>query len=187
MTPDERWVTTTPAEMARLSLESERGPMIVDDLRQLPASPLILAEGTPLLPELVAQELVDPSRSLWLVPTPEFQRARLTERGLPAGVSDPERARENRIERELLMATAIERQARERGRRSPHSSASTSHAPGRSALPSRPSTRSRASAGIPPARRSSSSQPRRSPPDRSSPPATAENGYLPLRSISSIR
>src|SRR6266508_2754774 len=46
MTPHERWVKTPPEEMLGLSLDLVRGPMIVDDLRALPPSPLILAEGT---------------------------------------------------------------------------------------------------------------------------------------------
>jgi hypothetical protein len=33
MTPDERWVRSTPAEMLAMSLHTERGPMVLDDLR----------------------------------------------------------------------------------------------------------------------------------------------------------
>jgi hypothetical protein len=40
MTPEERWVTAAPADMFELSLHAERGPMVVDDLRRLPRSPL---------------------------------------------------------------------------------------------------------------------------------------------------
>lgn len=114
MAPYERWVTTTPAEMVELSLNLERGPMIVDDLQRLPASPLILAEGSTVLPELVASGIADRSRAVWLVPTPELQRARLEERGgAPAGDSDAKRARENVTQLWLLIAAEIERQARE--------------------------------------------------------------------------
>ncbi len=112
MTPDERWVTTTPDEMLELSIDLERGPMIVDDLRRLPASPSIVAEGTTVLPELVALGVAGRDRAVWLVPTPELQRARLEEVGAPRDVSDPERARVNRDGLWLLVAAEIERQAR---------------------------------------------------------------------------
>ena len=115
MTADERWVTSTPSEMLELCLDFERGPMIVDDLRRLPTTPLILAEGTTVLPELVAHGFAEPSRAVWLVPTPELQRARLEEFGAPAGVSDPERAHDNMTQRYLLVAAEIDRQARECG------------------------------------------------------------------------
>jgi hypothetical protein len=71
MTPEERWVVATPAEMLELSIEPERVPMIVDDLRELPVSPLILAEGTTVRPEVVARGFADWARAVWLAPTPE--------------------------------------------------------------------------------------------------------------------
>jgi hypothetical protein len=99
MTPRERWEKSTPAEMLEMSLHRERGAMIVDDLRRLPASPLILAEGTPVSPSAVA----DRARAVWLIATPEFQRAQLSQRGL-----EPEPT-----ELYLLLAAEIDRQARE--------------------------------------------------------------------------
>jgi molybdopterin-guanine dinucleotide biosynthesis protein len=115
MTADERWVRSTPREMLELCLDFERGPMIVDDLRRLPTSPLILAEGTTVLPQLVARGVAERSRAVWLVPTPELQRARLEDLAAPAGVSDPDRAQENITQRYLLVAAEIDRQARECG------------------------------------------------------------------------
>jgi hypothetical protein len=73
--------------------------MVLDDLRGLPASPLIVAEGTVLAPALVP----DPSRAVWLLPTPELQRERLEERDGQA----------NRLYR--LFATVIEEEARRHG------------------------------------------------------------------------
>jgi DNA polymerase III delta prime subunit len=103
MTPHERWVTSAPEEMLELSLHAERGPMIVDDLRRLPASPLVVAEGSPVSPDLVTAGVAERSRAVWLVPTRELQRARLEERGVP------------RAARELyrVIAEAIERRVRE--------------------------------------------------------------------------
>jgi hypothetical protein len=105
MTPDERWLTASPAEMLELSIDLERGPMVVDDLRGLLASPLTLAEGTTVLPELVGQGFADASRAVWLAPPLTLQRARLEERGMS----------ENIVEFHLLMAAEIDRQARVHG------------------------------------------------------------------------
>ena len=55
-------------------------PMVVDDLAGLPDHPLVVAEGTTL-----PARAVDPARSVWLLPTPEFQRARLDARPAPTG------------------------------------------------------------------------------------------------------
>ena len=62
-----------------MSLHRERGAMVVDDLRALPDSPLVVAEGSPL----PAWAVPDRSRALWLLPSAELQRARLR---VPAGV-----------------------------------------------------------------------------------------------------
>jgi hypothetical protein len=115
MTPDERLVKATPAEMFEMSLEAERGAMIIDDLRSLPPAPLIIAEGSPLFPNVVVPHLTDRARAVWLIPTPEFQHARLEGRPAPKSVSDSKRARLNRIEVALLLTATIEGQARERG------------------------------------------------------------------------
>ncbi len=81
MTPARRW--SAPAEeMLAMSLHRERGPMIADDLRVLPASPLIIAEGTPVTPAVAGTG----DRTVWLLPSPETQRGRLSERGLSAGM-----------------------------------------------------------------------------------------------------
>lgn len=113
MTPDERWLTTTPAEIVELSLDLERWPMVVDDLRRLPASPLIVAEGTTVSPEVVARGVAERGRAVWLLPTRELQQARRRDSvGVPPGVSDPARARENVVAARLLLAAEIERRAR---------------------------------------------------------------------------
>jgi hypothetical protein len=105
MSAEERWVTSTPEEMLALSLHAERGPMVVDDLRVLPASPLVVAEGTTLPASTVSSRIADPARSVWLLPTPFFQRARLAERGLPRGPT----------ELYLLLSETIAREAAEHG------------------------------------------------------------------------
>jgi hypothetical protein len=97
LTPHERHTSTTPAEKFEMSLHRERGPMVVDDLRALPPSPLTVAEGSTVSAALVAA----PGRSVWLIPTPELQHARLNERD------------GNANQLYLLLAAEIEREARE--------------------------------------------------------------------------
>ncbi|WP_158891352.1 hypothetical protein [Amycolatopsis anabasis] len=77
MTPEERWAAP-PAEKLAMSLHHERGPMIVDDLRVLPPSPLTVAEGTPVTPPVAGTG----DRAVWLLPSAEVQRDRLAERNL---------------------------------------------------------------------------------------------------------
>ena len=90
---------------------------MLEDIPALPDSPLVVAEGTPLFPWLVADRVAGPGHAVWLVPTPGFQRARLLERPRIAfeRTSDAERAFENRVRREIAVGELIERDARERG------------------------------------------------------------------------
>jgi hypothetical protein len=77
MTPQERWVQSTPTQMLDMSLHAERGPMVLDDLRALPDSPLVVAEGSTLPAHAVSSGIADCSRAVWFLPTDEFQRALL--------------------------------------------------------------------------------------------------------------
>jgi cytidylate kinase len=117
-TPDELWLAD-PDEIVRrtLAANAERCRLMLEDIEALPDSPLVVAEGTPLLPWLVADRVADSGHAVWLVPPPEFQRARLLERPRIAfeRTSDPERALENRIRRELAVGELIESDAWERG------------------------------------------------------------------------
>lgn len=116
MSPEERWLGSSPEEMARATIASwsERFGMALDDLRAMPLSPAVLVEGSGLFPELVAPLISDPRQAIWLVPTEAFKRASALERGKPGSrheTSDPERATHNLIERDLLMDAHIRRQA----------------------------------------------------------------------------
>ena len=101
MTLEERW-RSTPPDQLELSLHAERGPMIVDDLRRLPASPLTVAEGSTVSPAIVSAGIAALSQAVWLIPTTDLQRSRLAEAGWPAELA-------------LLLAATIERDAREHG------------------------------------------------------------------------
>ena len=75
LSPAER-AAAGPADMLAMSLHVERGQMTVDDLRALPATPLILAEGTQITPEIVGPD----GCAIWLTLSAEQQRERLDRR-----------------------------------------------------------------------------------------------------------
>jgi hypothetical protein len=80
-TPRERTEVASSDELLAMSLHRERGPMVVDDLRALPRSPSTVAEGSVVPAAAVSAGIADASRAVWLLPTREFQEARLAERG----------------------------------------------------------------------------------------------------------
>lgn len=84
MTPEERHQVALeePRELVHLNLDLDRGPMIVDDLRALPSSPLVVADGSTVLPELVDQGHARRDRSVWLLPTFEGHRRFHEENGM---------------------------------------------------------------------------------------------------------
>jgi hypothetical protein len=118
MTPDEHWLGELDA-MVELSVAAneERCRLMIEDIEALPAAPLIVAEGTPLFPSFVDERLAGGDHGVWLLPTQEFQRARLEERPrtMFERTSDPTRALENRVQRELRVGELIEDEARARG------------------------------------------------------------------------
>jgi hypothetical protein len=116
MTTEERWLGSPPDAMARDTIASwtERFGMALDDLLALPAGIPIIAEGPGIFPECVAPLLSEPRRALWLVPTPSFKRASAVRRDKPGSrweTSDPARAQQNLITRDLLMGEHVQRTA----------------------------------------------------------------------------
>jgi hypothetical protein len=107
LTPQQRWAESTPREMLAMSLHSERGPMVIDDLRALPASPLVVAEGTTLPAHALSSGIALRSRAVWLVPTREFQQAALAARATTPG----------HLALYLLLSETIRREAAEHGAR----------------------------------------------------------------------
>jgi len=105
LTPAERWERSTPAEMFAMSLHCERGSMVVDDLRALPTSPMVAAEGSTLPASAVSSGIAEPSRAVWLIPTASFQRRQIAARRTPSG---PARLY-------MFLGEIIEREAREHG------------------------------------------------------------------------
>lgn len=84
LSPEERWIEASPEEMFAMSLHRERAEMVVEDVRGLPASPLVVVEGTTVAPALVSSGIAERSRAVWLLPTAEFRRARIEARGGPS-------------------------------------------------------------------------------------------------------
>ncbi len=121
MTWDEIWMR--PVEQLVddvLRVYREEFEMIVDDLPSLPATPPILAEGNALLPELVGDLLIERRKAIWMVPTEAFQRAYYPRRGpwvqdIVRQCSDPDRALQNWMDRDVAFAAIVARQALQRG------------------------------------------------------------------------
>ena len=115
MGPEERWLGSTPAQMARAALDawSERCAMALDDLRALPADAALIAEGPGFFPDCLAPLLRDPRQAVWLVPSEAFKRASVLRRDKLSSVqlSDQSRAVENLIQRDLLLADHVRQRA----------------------------------------------------------------------------
>jgi hypothetical protein len=119
MTMDERWLQRTPTEMARgvIGSWSERFGLVLEDLRALSPDEPIVAEGAGLFPELVSPLLSCPHQAIWLVPTADFCATMRRRRGsaMPAATTDPERAWQNLIDRDVLVARHIRERAEDLG------------------------------------------------------------------------
>lgn len=113
------WVQRPVAEMVRATEGAwrERFAMVLDDLRTLPATTPILAEGPGLLPSAVAPFLQHARQAVWLVPTEGFKRAtQPTRGGAPANqTSNPDQAYRNLIGLDLQLAMNVKRRAAELG------------------------------------------------------------------------
>jgi hypothetical protein len=94
LAPAARW-SAPPEQLLAMSLHHERGAMVVDDLRALPAAPLTVVEGTPVTPAVAGEPAV------WLLPPAEVQRARLVDRRLNAGTAALYRLLTEEIAREV--------------------------------------------------------------------------------------
>lgn len=116
---DRRWLERSPEEMAARTIRSWRArfPLVLEDLSRVPAGRRLTAEGAGLFPELVAPLLLDKSTGIWLIATPEFIRWARFHRGMtaPRLTSDPTRAAENIIARDILVARWVGETARDFG------------------------------------------------------------------------
>ena len=111
LTMDERWVDAEPERMLEwfLTTSRHRFRLVLQDLAALPDAPGVVVEGPQLFPPLVAAVLRDRRRALFLLPPAAEMARRLSERGGLPGTSNPERARANATERDLLIALEYRR------------------------------------------------------------------------------
>ena len=111
---DERWVEADVPRMLEwfLITSRHRFRLVLEDLAELPDAPGVVVEGPQLFPPSVAAVLRHRRQALFLLPRPEDMRERLLARGPLPGTSDPERARANATERDLLIAETFERDVR---------------------------------------------------------------------------
>jgi hypothetical protein len=100
LTPEERWERSTAASMLDMSLHRERGTMVIDDLAALPASPMVVAEGSTLPASAISDGIAVRSQAVWLIPTRKFQRERIRALGTPPGPARLYAALGRLIERE---------------------------------------------------------------------------------------
>lgn len=116
---EEKWVQTTGGEIAdRFEAASrERFPFVLDDLLALPRDAPILVEGPQLLPDLVAPLLPQADHALYLVADSHLQRRLVEARGGASyeQSSDPERAANNRAERDQILSERVRAAASQRG------------------------------------------------------------------------
>lgn len=109
--PDVAWLERTPTAMADDFERVSRLMLgyVLEDLPSLPEQPAVLVEGPQVVPDL----LPEGARAVFLIPTPDFQRANLSVRPMPS--SDPARALANRLVKDRLYADRVAGLARERG------------------------------------------------------------------------
>ena len=115
LTMDERWVAATPEQMLGwfVTTSRHRFRLVLEDLRELPDEPAAIVEGPQLFPTSVSAVLRRPDQALFLLPEVNELETRLRGRGPMPATSDGERARENAVARDLLIARTFEREARE--------------------------------------------------------------------------
>lgn len=111
MDMDERWMRRSPDVMLDTFhwFRGECFGLIVDDLLRLPRGTPVVVEGFRLLPHLVKPLLAEPRYAVWLLPSPEFRVAAFDRRGwhIPGRTSDPERARDNLLERDRMFTDRL--------------------------------------------------------------------------------
>jgi hypothetical protein len=120
--PGDKWRDRSPAQIfeAMASRHGETIEFLVEDLLARPTDRTVLVDYYGVLPHDLAPLLSWPGQAAFLVPTPKFRRATLTQR-----YADPNRARANwgdldpavvleaRLARDALWDAEVTRQARE--------------------------------------------------------------------------
>ena len=117
---DERWLKPVDELLAdAIACYTDHFSLVLEDLNAIPPGQVTLAEGTALLPHLVAGLGIQPSHALWMTPTPSFQMEHYSRRPwvkeMLADCSDPERAFANWMERDIQFARWVADEAGRHG------------------------------------------------------------------------
>lgn len=121
MDMDQRWLLRSPETMLETFhwFRGEGFDRIVEDLLSLPTDRPIIAEGFRLLPHLVTPLLTEPTRAVWLLPTPAFREIAFESRGttwqIAHRTSNPETALHNLLVRERLFTNRLNAEVRALG------------------------------------------------------------------------
>jgi hypothetical protein len=106
-----QWLEWTPSTQAtdfeRISRLMLR--YVIEELNALPEQPTVVVEGPQILPDVLPPD----ANAVFLLPTPDFQRAVLLPRPMPS--SDPDRALAARLIKDRLYADKVAALAREHG------------------------------------------------------------------------
>ena len=118
---DELWMRPLNQQIGEeIAFYDEEFPFIRDDLLALPNDRPVIAEGAALMPRLLAGIGIPSDRSIWLVPSPSFQRDHYERRDWRHGVleqcADQEGAWRNWMERDIGFAHHIANEAAALGR-----------------------------------------------------------------------
>ena len=117
MTWNQVW-DRTPEQLLQSeeAIYREEFEFILDDLLAHDRSLPLIAEGTALMPDLVAPLLADRSQGIWIVPTEAFQRQHYRQRGpwvdqILNQCDNPDQAYENWMGRDAAFARNVEARA----------------------------------------------------------------------------
>ncbi len=123
-TIDEQWVDPAPDVLLQRALDSfeKRFHFILEELHAwtLPKNGRMIVEGFGLTPARLTPLLSSPNQAIFLIPTEQFKKASMERRGKPAfakETSNPTKAKQNLLERDLLLARHIQEQAQRHGLR----------------------------------------------------------------------
>jgi hypothetical protein len=117
----ELWMQPPDVLLAEaISAYREHFQFILEDLLKLPREGPVLAEGTALLPDCVADLLEHPRQALWVVPAADFQRMVYPNRGewvqwILGQCDDPEQALQNWMDRDVAFARWVTARTRKLG------------------------------------------------------------------------
>ncbi len=118
---DELWMRPLHQQVSEeITWYDEEWSFILDDLLALPGDRPVIAEGAALMPHLLESIGVPHRRSIWLVPSPAFQREHYARRAwrhdVLAQCTHPKQAWANWMERDIDFARHVADEAAALGR-----------------------------------------------------------------------